>query len=112
MNKGDARWDKCIPYSEPVTISGLYAEDFEYNVFLEGPFADQKDPWETPLFATKLDWDHDRHKGPDGKKLATVSRVTFVGRRPLCSLLPDEQWIIVDQLIDEEIVQSRTSDFP
>ena len=109
---GQLKLDKCLPYSDPVTITGLYAHDFEYNVFLEGPYADQQDPWEVPLFTSKLLWDHDLHKGADGKHLATVSRVTFEGRRPLCLALPDEQWIIVDRLIEEEVVQSRPSDFP
>ena len=109
---GEFQWDQCLPYSAPLIITGLFAHDFEYNVFLEGPYADQRDPWETPLFASKLAWDHDLHKGADGKQLATVSRVTFEGRRPLCLALPDEQWIIVDRLIEEEVVQSRPSAFP
>lgn len=113
-NDADFAIDQCLPYSEPITITGLFVEDFEYNVFLEGPYAHQTDPWEIPLFETKLLWgrERERHEGPDGKKLATVSRVTFEGRRPLCKALPDEQWIIVDRLIEEEIVRSRPSEFP
>ena len=105
-------WDSCLPYSEPSQITGIHIRDFEQNVFLEGATAVPAQPWSTfPVPHVKLDLERPARTDAEGRKLATVSRLRFTGRRPLCVATPEESWLMVDKVLSEEIIESKPSEF-
>ena len=104
------RWDECIPYSRHVIISGVWASAFEFNEFREGAFADQSDPWHVADVSTRLDLDRPAHKNAAGENIGTVSQISFIGRRPLCVVTPEESWLIVDRVLSEEVIATAPYD--
>ena len=104
-------WDECLPYSEPTVIVGLFAQDFEHNVFWEGPNADLEEVWSHPYPATRLQLDRPLKADAEGMQLATITRLRFVGRRPLCIVTTGESWLMVDEILSEEVIETTPSQF-
>ena len=107
----DFRWSECLPYSDPIIITGIYANGFEHNVFWEGPYADMQDLWSIPEVVTSLDIDRPLRTDGEGNRLNTLSEIKFIGRRPLCVPISEERWLAVDEILEEKVIESRQSGF-
>ncbi len=88
-------------------MTGRFAQAFEHNQFWEGPFSVQPDPWEIPTVGTKLHIERPPLATEIGERVGTVSEITFEGRRPLCVVMTEEVWLMVDRIISEEIVSTQ-----
>lgn len=99
----------CQPYSETQRIAGTFAEDFEFNEFIEGSKISANEAWQIRERSTKLDIEQPLHLDTDGNPKAIVTYLVFDGRRPLCDLIPEERWLIVDRIVSEEPIELRRS---
>jgi hypothetical protein len=107
------RFDLCIPHSVPLRITGIWVADFEWNVFHED---DGHQPPNTGIGDYKRYLDvlpelrgseafSDLGLG-DG---SVIGRITFVGRRPLCSPIRDRPSIMVDRILSWEVLETGPS---
>lgn len=101
----------CQPYSEPQRIAGTFVEDFEFNEFFEGRRVSPDRAWQFPERSTRLDIERPLHLDAAGNPMAIVTYLVFEGRRPLCDLIPEERWLIVDRIVSEQPIQVRQSEW-
>lgn len=38
--------------------------------------------------------------------IGTVSEITFIGRKPLCKITANENWLLVDEILEEKVISS------
>lgn len=109
----EGRYDRCIPHSKALSITGIWVSDLEWNQFHE-------DGGELPT-DVKLS-DFKRYVGilPEltrsdalgeinGSGGAVIGRIRFIGRRPLCSPYLSSAWIMVDRVLSWEPLETGPS---
>ncbi len=106
---GQTSFFECQPYSKSQRIKGTFAYDFEFNEFYEGRKISADHAWQFPERSTKLLIGKPLHLDANGNPKEIVTYLVFEGRRPLCDLIPEERWLIVDRIISEELIRARQS---
>lgn len=102
---------KCEPYSKPQRIAGTWAHDFEFDEFYEAREIAAEEAWKYRDRSTELLTDAPLMTDAAGVTQATVSYVIFEGRRPLCDLGGWKNWLIVDRILSERIIEARASEW-
>lgn len=103
-DKFEEMWYACVPHSEPKTIEGSWATDFEWNAFFEGrqPTPEEAFPDTLPpslAFQTGVDAPH-REDGA-----ARLWKMKFVGREETCRLFDDiPPTFFVEKVLDKDLI--------
>ena len=110
MEAEDADLSSCIPHSRQAKISGVWAYDFEHNVFFEteGMPNEKAELSEFKKFRSEFPelairdatfWE----SVPD--RAAMIVDITFLGRHPLCKPVQSRPWIQVDEVLGFRVLQ-------
>jgi hypothetical protein len=103
----DRVFQKCVPLAEPERFHGTWATDFEFNEFYAGEILPTERVWQFPKPSTSLVIGKSELRKYNSNHMAHVLEVKFIGRRPVCNVTEPYRQIIVDQVSDVKVIESR-----
>lgn len=109
----EGRYDRCIPHSRALTITGIWVSDFEWNQFHEDggelPTDLELDDFKRYVEILPELTSSDALSEIDGDGGSVIGRIRFIGRRPLCSPYPGSASILVDRVLSWETLETGPS---